>query len=84
MGDMDTFYLNNAAYLLQDFLENATDPPFEGMIAFRERMPHCWTGNTEGSARDGGLDLYQKIFPQMIEHILKTAPPGADTTSWRY
>ena len=84
MGDMDTFYLNNAAHLLEDFLKSAKDPAFEGTIAFRERMPHCWTGNAEGSAAEGSLDLYIRMFPEMIDHILKTAPDGADTTSWRY
>ncbi|MFZ0426636.1 MAG: alpha/beta hydrolase-fold protein [Acidobacteriota bacterium] len=84
MGDMDTFYLNNAAHLLEDFLKSAKDPAFEGTIAFRERMPHCWTGNAEGSAAEGSLDLYIRMFPEMIDHILKTAPEGADTTSWRY
>jgi hypothetical protein len=84
MGDMDTFYLNNAAYLLEEFLESAENPAFEGSISFRERMPHCWTGNNEGSAGEGSLDLYLRIFPEMIDHILETAPEGADITSWRY
>ena len=28
--------------------------------------------------------FYQRHLPVMAEHILKTAPPGADVKSWRY
>jgi hypothetical protein len=24
------------------------------------------------------------FLPHIVDHILKTAPPGADLTSWRY
>jgi hypothetical protein len=26
----------------------------------------------------------QRVLPLMTEHMLATAPAGADTTSWRY
>ena len=26
----------------------------------------------------------QRVLPQMVEHMLATAPEGADTKSWRY
>ena len=28
--------------------------------------------------------LQQRMMPVMMEHMLKTAPAGADTKSWRY
>ena len=28
--------------------------------------------------------LLQRLMPAMSDHMLKTAPPGADTKSWRY
>jgi hypothetical protein len=42
VGDMDTFYLNNAVYLLEDFLENRTNPYYAGTVAYGDREPHCW------------------------------------------
>jgi len=31
-----------------------------------------------------GQTVHQRVLPQMVERILRTAPPGADVTSWRY
>ncbi|MFC1493518.1 hypothetical protein ACFL6O_06105, partial [candidate division KSB1 bacterium] len=79
VGDMDTYYLNNAVYLLEEFLENTKDPYYQGVIEYGDRQVHCWTGkNPEGRS------VHQRYVPIMVEHILKTAPPGADTRSWRY
>ncbi len=41
-GDMDTFYLNNAVYLLEDFLQNHTNPYYAGTVEYGDREPHCW------------------------------------------
>ena len=72
MGDMDSYYLNNATELLNDFLQKATNPPFSGEIVFQRRAPHCWGPR--------GADLMTK----MVRHIEKYAPAGADTQTWRY
>jgi hypothetical protein len=34
--------------------------------------------------RQNGLTWAQRVLPQMTEHMIKTAPAGADTRSWRY
>ncbi len=41
MGDMDTFYLNNAMELMADFLKTTRDPYFDGVIEFGRKKPHC-------------------------------------------
>jgi hypothetical protein len=28
--------------------------------------------------------VFQRFLPVMAQHIVETAPAGADTTSWRY
>jgi hypothetical protein len=43
-GDMDTYYLNNAVYLLKDFLKTTSAPPWGGSIRYGPRQPHCWAG----------------------------------------
>ena len=43
-GDMDTYYLNNAVYLLEDYLKTTTSPPWGGSITYGPREPHCWVG----------------------------------------
>jgi hypothetical protein len=80
MGDMDTFFLEEATRLLEEFLEGTSDPYYEGSFDWGERAPHCYSG----AAGFPGQTAYQRVLPLMREHILWTAPAGADVTSWRY
>ncbi|MGD2151892.1 MAG: alpha/beta hydrolase-fold protein [Gemmatimonadales bacterium] len=80
MGDTDTFYLEEAARLMEQFLESTTDPYYDGRFEWGERQPHCYTGVPAFP----GQNSHQRVLPLMLEHILETAPPGADTLSWRY
>jgi hypothetical protein len=80
MGDTDTFYLEEAARLLEQFLESTTEPYYDGWFEWGERRPHCYSG----APAFPGQNSHQRVLPLMLEHILETAPPGADTLSWRY
>jgi len=79
VGEMDSYYLEEAAFLLKDFLDKA-DPPAEAAWDIGERAPHCYAGKPEYP----GQRAEQRILPQMMDRALKTAPPGADLKSWRY
>jgi hypothetical protein len=83
-GDMDNFYLNNAVYLLEEFLDNATDPPADAEVDYGDRHEHCWNGDHEHINAISRLQYHQRFIPRAVEHWLATAPDGADTTSWRY
>lgn len=83
-GDMDTWYLNNAVYLMEDFLESTQDPHYGGLIEYGDRYEHCWSGDHTEPLEIQRLTVYQRFFPQFAEHIRHTAPAGADLTSWRY
>ena len=80
VGEMDSSYLEEAAFLLQKFLESTKDPYYAGSFDIGERAPHCYAGAPEFP----GQRAEQRVLPQMLQRILKTAPPGADVTSWRY
>jgi hypothetical protein len=42
-GDMDNFYLNQALYKLEEFLESTTDPYYDGSFTWgRPNKGHCW------------------------------------------
>ncbi|MEM9919323.1 MAG: alpha/beta hydrolase-fold protein [Bacteroidota bacterium] len=43
-GDMDNYYLNNAVYLMEDFLEQ-TQPYYDGEVDYGDRAEHCWNGD---------------------------------------
>ena len=42
VGDMDNYYLNNAVYLAEDFLEGTTSPAYGGEVDYGDRAEHCW------------------------------------------
>jgi hypothetical protein len=84
VGDMDNYYLNNAVYLVEDFLKKTTNPPYEGEVDYGDRAEHCWNGDHTQPNAISRLRYNQMFAPKIVARILKTAPPRADLTSWRY
>jgi hypothetical protein len=84
VGDMDNYYLNNAVYLTEAFLKSTKNPPYGGIVDYGDRAEHCWNGDQTRSNAYSRLRYHQMFIPRAVERILKTAPPGADVTSWRY
>jgi len=84
VGSMDNYYLNNAVYLAQEFLESTNDPPYGGEIRYGDRAEHCWNGDPTRPNAISRLRYHQMYAPKIVERILKSAPAGADLKSWRY
>ena len=84
VGDMDNYYLNNAVYLAQEFLDATTDPPYGGEIAYGDRAEHCWNGDPTRPNAISRLRYHQLYAPKIVERIEKSAPAGADLKTWRY
>jgi len=84
VGDMDSYYLNNAVHLMQDFLESTNYPYYAGDFDYGPGRPHCYTGKDGLPVEAAGLTWSQRVIRQSVERMLKTAPAGADVTSWRY
>ncbi|MCZ4298180.1 alpha/beta hydrolase-fold protein [Henriciella marina] len=82
-GDMDNFYLNNATYLMEDFLMKA-DPPYQGEVTYGDRDEHCWNGDPDLPNAVSRLRYNTMYVPKILERIEAAAPEGADLTSWRY
>lgn len=80
-GDMDNFYLNNAVYLMEDFLKT-TD--YGGEVTYGDRAEHCSNGDPSRPNHLSRLRYHQMFIPRMVERILASAPPGVDLKSWRY
>lgn len=83
VGDMDNFYLNNAVYLMEDFLKKAS-PPYEGEVKYGDRAEHCWNGDPTQPNSITRLRYNSMYIPKILERIAKTAPPKSDLTSWKY
>ena len=83
VGDMDNYYLNNAVYLVEDFLKGA-NPPADAVVDYGDRDEHCWNGDHTRSNAYSRLRYPQMVMPWAVERMLMTAPRGADIRSWRY
>jgi len=83
-GDMDNFYLNNAVYLMEAFLESTTDPYYGGEIDYGDRAEHCWNGDHLNGNHISRLRYNTMYLERILKRIEATAPEGADLTSWRY
>jgi hypothetical protein len=84
VGDMDNYYLNNAVYLMEERLKQLENPPYGGEVDYGDRFEHCWNGDHTRPNALSRLRYHQMFLPRIVERILKTAPAGADLTSWRY
>jgi len=71
IGDMDSYYLNNAVERLNEFLSEVSNPKFTGELVFQRRAPHCWGPR--------GPELMQKLEAQ----VERGAPAGA-ARAWKY
>ena len=90
VGDMDTFYLNNAVYLFEAMLRGKGADPGDYEVGIGDRAEHCWNGdpahiNNAGQPVSPASFRYNTMYLERImARIEVSAPAGADTTSWRY
>ena len=84
VGEADNYYLNNAVYLVEEFLKSTTNPSYGGYVDYAPRAEHCWNGDHTRPNAYSRLRYHQFHAPKIVDRILKTAPAGSDLTSWRY
>lgn len=83
-GEADNYFLNNAVYLIEEFLKSTHNPFYGGVVDYEPRAEHCWNGDHTRPNAISRLRYHQMFVPKAVERILKTAPKGADLKSWRY
>jgi hypothetical protein len=84
VGELDNYYLEDAVYLAQEYLEATRNPRFEGVIDYGRRAEHCWNGDQTRPNAESRLRYHQMFIPIAAERMRKTAPKGADLESWSY
>jgi hypothetical protein len=72
VGDMDSYYLNDAVENFNAFWQKAGNPGEMGEIVFQRKAPHCWGPRAP------------ELLEKMTKQIERYAPAGADKASWRY
>lgn len=83
VGDMDTWYLNNAVHLMQDFVDSPKNPFRVADFEYSPGKPHCYMGGGDISNLESIGTVYQRIMPPIARHMTETAPSAADM-SWKY
>lgn len=87
VGSDDTYFLNDAVYLMENFLKTTGTPgygvPYEGEVKYGPRAEHCWNGDPNLPNAYSRLHYNTMYLPQIMDRIAKTAPPDADV-SWKY
>ncbi len=85
VGDMDTWYLNNAVHLTESVLTDPKlYPPAKATFDYAPLQPHCYRGVRLDAPRIERLNELPILIWQMVKHIQDTAPAGADLKSWKY
>ena len=84
VGTMDNYFLDGAVHLAKEFLDSTANPHYDGEVRFGPDFEHCWNGDLDRSNAVSRLRYHQMFLPRAVEQMLKTAPAGADLTSWRY
>jgi hypothetical protein len=73
-GDVDDYYLNLSAYLLQDYLESTRDPYYAGSFDFGRPMKgHGWEPTT-----------LAELIRDIAKTVEKNAPAEDDSQLWNY
>ncbi|MBC7571337.1 MAG: hypothetical protein H7319_16635, partial [Spirosoma sp.] len=83
-GDMDNYYLNNAVYLMEDFLKNVKNPSANSTVAYGDRFEHCWNGDPNVPNYISRLRYNTMYIDKMLKRMQDNHPQSADLTSWRY
>ena len=78
-GDMDTYYLDNAVYLLEEFLDSVEHPPAAASFEYGRRKPHCWIGESPNRA---GEDLTYIEFVQVVAAYLRANAATGTSLHW--
>ena len=85
VGDMDTWYLNNAVHLTESVL---TDPKLQpaanATFNYGPLQPHCYQGTRLDAPQIEKLNAFPAQIWRMVQHVEDTAPAGADLKSWKY
>ncbi len=81
-GDMDNYYLNNAVYLMEEFLESTTDPYYAGEVDYGDRAEHCWNGDQDNPNAISRLRYNTMYLPKITERLRRSAPRGVRLVNW--
>ncbi len=84
VGTMDSYFLDRAVRLVEDRFRLLDNPKPDAKLDYGARDGHCWSGDHDHMNLESRLTYHARFIPLLVDHFLRTAPPGADVSSWRY
>ncbi len=84
VGDMDSYYLNNAVYTAEEVLKKLQGPVCGCEVDYGDRAEHCWNGDHAHPNYISRLRYHQMYIRKWAEEVKGRAPKGADLKGWRY
>ncbi|MES1220863.1 MAG: hypothetical protein ABUT20_35510, partial [Bacteroidota bacterium] len=84
VGDMDSYYLNDAVYSAEEVLKKLQKPSCSCQIDYGDRAEHCWNGDHSLPNYLSRLHYHQMFIKKWAEEVKARAPKGADLKSWNY
>lgn len=84
VGDMDSYYLNNAVYSAEDMLKQLQNPACNCEVAYGDRAEHCWNGDPTQPNYISRLRYHSMYIKKWTQEVDKRSPKNADLKSWRY
>lgn len=81
-GDMDNYYLNNAVYLTEEFLEETENPYYEGTVTYGDRAEHCWNGDPTLPNYISRLRYNTLYLEEIGDRLKETAPNAFNQYNW--
>jgi hypothetical protein len=84
VGRMDSFFLDGAVDRVQQLTRRLKNPNPEFTFDHGATDGHCWSGDHQTLNAYSRVTYHARFIPLLAEHWRKSAPRGADVTSWRY
>jgi enterochelin esterase-like enzyme len=81
-GDMDNYYLNNAVYLTEEFLEKTSEPYYGGEVKYGDRAEHCWNGDPTQPNYITRLRYNTMYLDKIGKRLEETAPSNFNQKTW--
>ena len=67
MGSDDTYFLNDAVYRMENFLNSTTNPAYAGEVTYGARAEHCWNGDPTQPNYLSRLHYNPQYLPKILE-----------------
>jgi hypothetical protein len=68
VGDMDSYYLNNAVERMEEAMRGLTGPSPRASFEYGRKKPHCWIGSSPWRP---GEDLSSAEFVRVVDEYLR-------------